>query len=169
MRLPDNPGIYEPFAQGEAWPFIPALGLVISIGLVAVFALYLVGLRERAFPVWHAVVVGLLAAAVTAASVSGLVAASDQWTARDAEKYALYETDVRDWIAASASVDVSTEQTRDLLDRQTVTFPINSGPVSLYLTSDRSTGLLVLEIFDQALERIDACSGEQQACPVPQD
>ena len=148
----DNPGVYEPFTQTEAWPFIPALGLVISIGLVAVFVLYLVGLRERVFPVWQPVVVGLLAVAVSATSVSGLVAASDQWAARDAEKYAQYETDVRDWITASASVGVSTsvtvstEQTRDLLARQTVTLPSTSGPVVLLLTSDRSDSVLVLDI-----------------------
>ena len=148
----DNPGVYEPFTQTEAWPFIPALGLVISIGLVAVFVLYLVGLRERVFPVWQPVVVGLLAVVVSATSVWGLAAASDQWAARDAEKYAQYETDVRDWITASASVGVSTsvtvstEQTRDLLARQTVTLPSTSGPVVLLLTSDRRDGVLVLDI-----------------------
>lgn len=166
--MPDNPGVYEPFVSGEAWPFIPALGFVISIGLVAVFALYLIGLRERVYPVWRPVVVGLLAVAVSAVSVFGLVAASDQWTARDEDKYAQYETDVRDWIAASALVDVSEKQTRDLLGRQPVTFPSGSGPVVLVLTSDRSAGVLVLDMFDQALEKIASCSDKQQACPVPQ-
>jgi hypothetical protein len=166
--LPDNPGIYEPFAFAVAWPFIPALGLVISIGLVAVFALYLIGLRERVFPVWQPMVVGLLAIAVSALSVIGLLAASDQWAAGNADKYAQYETDVQDWIAAGASVDVSEEQTRDLLARQPVTFPTGSGPVVLLLTSDRSAGVLVLDIFDQALEKISSCSDKQQACPVPQ-
>ena len=119
---------------------------MISIGLVAVFILYSIGLRERVFPVWHPVVVGLLAVAMSTASVLGLVAASDQWTARDEAKYAQYETDVGDWIAASASVDVTAEQTQDLLDRQTVTFPSDSGPVVLLLTPDRSAGVLVLDI-----------------------
>ena len=146
MTLLDNPGVYQPFVQATAWPFIPALGLVISIGLVAVLVLYLVGLREKVFPVWHPIVVGLLAVAVSTASVSGLIAASDQWTASDAAKYAQYKTDVGDWIAASASVDVTNEQTQDLLDRQTVTFPSNSGPVVLLLTPDRSAGVLVLDI-----------------------
>jgi hypothetical protein len=166
--LPDNPGIYEPFAFAVAWPFIPALGLVISIGLVAVFVLYLVGLRERVFPVWQPVVVGLLAVAVSATSVFGLVAASDQWTAGDADKYAQYEVGVRDWIAAGESVDVSEEQTRDLLAGQPVTFTTGSGPVVLRLTSNRSAGVLVLDIFDQTLEEISSCSDKQQACPAPQ-
>ena len=168
MRLPDNPGVYEPFVQTSAWPFIPALGLVISICLVAVFALYLVGLRERVFPVWHPVLVGLLAVAVSAPSVFGLVAASDQWTASGAEKYAQYETDVQDWIVASASVGVSTEQTEDLLARQPVTFPSGSGPVLLRLTSDRTAEVLILDVFDQALQKINSCSDVQDACPVPQ-
>jgi hypothetical protein len=168
MTLPDNPGIYEPFVSGEAWPFIPALGLVISIGLVAVFSLYLIGLRERVYPVWQPVVVGLLAVAVSAVSVFGLVTASDHWIDREADKYAQYETDVRDWISASASVNVSKEQARDLLARRPVTFPSSSGPVVLVLTSDRSAGVLILDTFDQALENIASCSGKQQACLVPQ-
>jgi hypothetical protein len=168
MRLPDNPGIYEPFAFAVAWPFIPALGLVIAIGLVAVFVLYLIGLRERVFPVWQPVVVGLLAVAVSALSVFGLVAASDQWTAGNADKYAQYETDVRHWIAAGASVDVSEKQTQDLLARQPVTFPSSSGPVVLLLRSDRGAGVLVLDIFDQDLVKISSCSDKQHACPVPQ-
>lgn len=146
VTLPDNPGIYEPFVQAAAWPFIPALGLVISIGLVAVLVLYLIGLRERVFPGWHPLVVGLLAAAVSTASVLGLVAASDQWTASDADKYAQYETDVGDWIAVSASVEVTNEQIQDLLAWQSVTFPSASGSVVLNLTPDGSAGVLVLDI-----------------------
>jgi hypothetical protein len=167
MTVPDNPGVYQPFVQAEAWPFIPALGLVISIGLLAVFVLYLIGLRERVFPVWQPVMVGLLAVAVSAMSVVGLGAASEQWTARDAEKYAQYETEVRDWIAASAAVDVTTEQTRSLLARQPVTFPSGSGPVLLQITTDRSAGVLILDIFDQDLDKINSCSDAQHACPVP--
>lgn len=106
--MAENPGLYEPYVQTEAWPFLPALGLVVAAILFVAFLAVLVLAAKREAPAGYPLVAGGLTALVAIPSVIGVIAASSEFAINEAMHWDSYVDVVSTWI--SEEIDEAVEE-----------------------------------------------------------
>jgi hypothetical protein len=141
----ENPGLYEPYVQTEAWPFLPAFGLVVAAILFVAFLTVLGLALKREAPAGYPLAAGGLAALVAIPSVIGVIAASSDFAANEAKHWNAYVDEVGTWIGEEIDEDIPDESVRELLAGVTVEIEGDEGRLVLELIQVRTTNELVLQ------------------------
>lgn len=124
----ENPGIYHP--PTEMWPFVPAVGVLVALGLIALSILLWMGDRDLR----RAAAVGtVVALAVSVLSVLGLLLASSSFAENDARERAAYVATLQAWAEDRYSIVLDDEEAAVLGagGRQTVSVDGRSTSVRL--------------------------------------
>jgi len=141
MEVMDNPGIYHPHVQDSLWPFVPAVGVLAAFGLIVLFAIVLIGSRERKKLRPVAAVVGIAAVLIGWASAIGVTASAADWESKDVADHEVYVSEVRQWLSVELEVDLSRKLVERLLTGRTIT--IHGETITL--ENDRPHDRLVIE------------------------
>jgi hypothetical protein len=147
----DNPGVYEPAAQTEWWPFLPAAGVVVGVCLAVMFVVTIVMALKRQLPASWVWVSGLSTIVIFGFSTFGCLIAVSQYEVREREHHDLYVARVADWVSDEIGGEVNVSDTARLLDGESLTAQIDGTPSILHIEQDRPADLLHLFV-NQAAE-----------------
>ena len=142
----DNPGIYVNVEQTEWWPFIPAVGVVVGVCLLALFILTTCMVAKREGSVLWPAASGLLAAVVLGASIFGCAVAVSQYEQLDRQHHLLYVAEVADWVGDETGGSVTVAESARLLAGESVTTSIDEKSTVITIVQDRPRHILRLVV-----------------------
>ena len=139
----ENPGVYVEHLQPDAWPFVPFLGLVVSVPLLLLAVLIIHGGRSRMAALRGGLVLAISFAALTA-GVVGLTAARDAYSAAEDTNRAQYRQEVHAWAMTTYGLDLSEVELSSLLNQETVLLASASPPQRAHLSIDRANDRIAI-------------------------
>ncbi|MET4580794.1 MFS family permease [Conyzicola nivalis] len=136
-----NPGVYFPHASDTAWPFLAFVGAVFSVPLLGLAILMLIaGHVSRMRTVAGAV----LALAIAAASVAGLITAGSEFRKAETAHRIAYLGEARAWLERGYGVTLTEAELSELVTTQGISGQFEGATAFITIRGDRDTGNLLV-------------------------
>jgi len=136
-----NPGVYFSYASDTAWPFLAFVGAVFSVPLLGFAILMLIaGHVSRMRTVAGAV----LALAIAAVSIGGLITADSEFREAETAHRIAYLGEARAWLERGYGVNLTEAELSELLTTEGISGQFEGGTAFITIRGDRDTGNLVV-------------------------
>jgi len=136
-----NPGVYFPYASETAWPFLALAGGLLSVPVLGFAVLMLItGHVSR----MRSAAGAILALAIAAVSVAGLIKADSDFREEDIAHRTAYVGEARAWLQQGYRVNLTDAELSEILTAAGISGEFEGATAFITVRGDQNSGDLVV-------------------------
>jgi len=136
-----NPGVYFPYVSDTAWPFLALVGAVFSVPLLGLAILMLIAGH---FSRMRSMAGAVIAIAIAAVSIGGLIAAGSEFREAETAQRIAYLGEARAWLERGYGVNLTEAELSELVTTEGISGQFEGGTAFITIRGDRETGNLLV-------------------------